>query len=107
MPEEIEPEYSQNDYRACAIYFLRIFQPALSHAIRAKNVEVGYCQIMFALGLESEPMSHAAARLNVERACISKGAKEFIRANNLPTPAGMRSEKASKSYRKSRNSKLQ
>lgn len=106
LPSESEPQYSENDYRACAILFLSLVQPAIAHVMAAKNQEIGYCQLLFAFGLSSESMHDAAARLFVETACISKGAKEFVRENGLPTPACMKSDVAAARYSQSRRGKL-
>lgn len=107
LPEDPDgPQYSENDYRACAIMFLSLLQPAIAHVMAAKNKDIGYAQIMFALGLEDQSMHDVAAKLCVDVACISKGAKEFVRENNLPVPNGMKSEAACKSYSQSRTKQL-
>lgn len=104
--EDQENEFSEENYRACAIYFLGIVKPAIAHVLAAKTPEIGWSQLLFALGLEDRPMHEVAAQLCVETACISKGAKEFVRANNLPTPSCMKSDAASQSYREARTKQL-
>ena len=99
-------EFPPNVYRACAIMFLGIVQPAIAHVLAAKNEKIGYCQILFALGLEDRSMRDAAAELCVDVKCISDGAKQFVRANSLPIPACMKSEAAGKAYSKSRINRL-
>lgn len=103
---EGDTEYSANDYRACAIMFLSIVQPAIAHVLSAKNQKIGYCQIMFALGLDDRSMRDAAADLCVDVKCISDGAKRFVKENSLPIPSCMKSEEACKAYSKSRNKRL-
>lgn len=105
---EIDPESPEyrEAYREASIHFLCLFQPALGHALAAKNPGIGYAQILFALGLEDRSMHEVAASLKVETACISKGAKEFVRENNLPVPSCMKSDKAVESYREARNKQL-
>lgn len=106
MDFEDDAEYSANDYRACAIMFLSILQPAIAHVLAAKNQKIGYCQILFALGLEDGSMRDAASKLCVDVKCISDGAKRFVRENALPMPSCMKSERASKVYSKSRKQRL-
>lgn len=101
-----EDEVTPNEYRECAIMFLGILQPAIAHVLSARNQSIGYCQILFALGLEDGSMRDAAARLCVDVKCISDGARRFVRENGLPTPACMKSEAASKRYSESRNRRL-
>ncbi len=98
--------FSEQDYRACSIHFLGLLMPAIAHVAAAKTQDIGMAQLMFALGLEDRPMHQVAANLCVETACISKGAKEFVRVNNLPMPACMKYEAASSSYREARNRQL-
>ena len=101
-----DSEFSANDYRSCAIMFLSIVQPAIAHVLAAKNQRIGYCQILFALGLEDRSMRDAAAELCVDVKCISDGARRFVKENGLPIPSCMKSEDACKAYSKSRINRL-
>lgn len=51
-------------------------------------------------------MDAIADELGVERATLSKGAKQFQRMNNLPPSPYMRSESAVKSYHDTRIDQL-
>ena len=106
MEHEQETEYSESDYRACAIMFLGIVQPAIAHVMAAQSQKIGYCQILFALGLNEKSMRDAAAELSVNVSCISTGAKRFIKENGLPIPPCMKSAKASKTYSKSKKERM-
>jgi hypothetical protein len=97
---------NESAYREASKHFLGIIIPAISHVASARSIEVGLAQVKAALGITDESMSDAAARLGVSKQCISKGAKEFVRENNLPMPAGMKSEESSTSYRNARIAKL-
>lgn len=102
-----EPDESEaNAFRFAARAALAVIYPATAHAARSENIEVGLAQIRFALGIEERSMRDVAADLNVEVACISKGAKVFIRENNLPTPNCMKSDEASDKYREARKRHL-
>ncbi len=93
-------------YREAAQHILGIIVPAVNLVMSAKSTRIGYAQLQFALGLEDRPMRDVASELGVTVACISKGANEFIRENNLPRPACMKSEAATRSYRNTRASQL-
>lgn len=103
---EDEHGFTANQWRAAAIAMLAILQPALAMIRAAKNEQIGYAQLLFALGLEDRSMRDVAAILCVDVKCISDGAKKFVRENGLPFPACMKSEEASKNYSKSRNERL-
>lgn len=103
---EDDAGYSVNEYRSCAIMMLAILQPALAMIRAAKNENIGYAQLLFALGLEDRSMRDVAASLCVDVKCISDGARKFVRENGLPLPACMKSEEASKNYSMSRTNRL-
>lgn len=96
----------RNLFREASQRALAIIVPAAQHISSASNFRVGLAQILFALDQESRSMRDVAASLNVTVACISKGAKEFVRDNNLPTPLCMKSDEASDVYRDVRISQL-
>jgi hypothetical protein len=95
-----------SEYREAAMHFLALLETAVAHACNAKTVTIGMIQLKFALGLVNESMSDAAARIGVTPQCISKGAHEFIRENNLPIPPCMESEESSKAHRDARIKQL-
>jgi len=101
-----EDEDAPKHFRKAALKALAVIYPAVVHATAAKNIGIGLAQVRFALGLEDRSMRDVAASLNVSVECISKGAKAFVRENNLPIPSCMRSEEASASYREARERKL-
>jgi len=101
--DEIPPNY----YREAAMRVLPILQAGIAHALAAKTPEIGLIQIKFALGIADLSMRDVASNMGITPQCISRGAKEFVRANNLPTPPCMKSEAASASYRIARNKQLQ
>lgn len=106
MSYDPEDDDTRNYRREASLDAMAIIVPAAKHIASAKNLDIGLAQILFALDLEERSMRDVAAGLNVTVACISKGAKEFVRENNLPTPRGMKSEEASEKYREVRTSKL-
>lgn len=107
MNHELEDdEIPVNFRREAALAAMKIIYPATVHATEAQNRKIGLAQIAFALGIEERSMRDVAAELKVSVACISKGAKEFVRANNLPIPDCMKSEEASEAYRQTRLSQL-
>lgn len=89
-------------YREASYHFLRLIYPALAHVMNTASVEIGLAQIRFALGIAEISMTDQAALLGVTPQCISKGAREFIRENNLPIPPCMESEASSESHRQGR-----
>ena len=97
---------SRNLFREVSQMALNIIYPAAVHIASAKSFKVGSAQVRFALDLESRSMRDVAAELGVTVACISKGAKEFVEENNLPTPRCMKSAEASEVYREVRNLQL-
>lgn len=103
---EDEHGFTANQWREAAIAMLAILQPALAMVRSAKNEQIGYAQLLFALGLEDKSMRDVAASLCVDVKCISDGAKKFVRENGLPFPACMKSEEASRNYSKSRKERL-
>ena len=104
--EAIEPTPGPSAYRDAAMLLLPLIESGIAHCLAAQTPEVGRIQIKFALGLEERSMRDVATSLGVTVACISRGAKEFVDANNLPTPPCMKSPEASESYRKSREKQL-
>lgn len=103
---ESDDDLATSEYRDCAIRFLSLFEPALTHVLAAKNTQIGRCQILFALGLEERSMRDAAASLCVDVKCISDGARRFVRENDLPIPDCMKSDEACKIYSNSRKERL-
>tara|TARA_R110000868_G_scaffold331505_1_gene592495 strand:- start:8 stop:415 length:408 start_codon:yes stop_codon:yes gene_type:complete len=89
-------------YREASYHFLRLLYPALAHVMNTASVEIGLAQIRFALGIAEISMTDQAATIGVTPQCISKGAREFIRENNLPIPPCMESEASSESHRRGR-----
>jgi len=104
--DELDALMYSAPYREAGIRFLVIFQAALAHCLQAATPEIGMLQVRYALGLVDESMRDNAARLGITAAGISKGAKQFVRENNLPMPACMKSEEASNHYRDVRNNQL-
>jgi hypothetical protein len=103
--DELEPE-EVNTYREAARRLWPTLLSGVAHALAAETPEIGVAQIRFALGIEDRSMRDVATSLKCTPAAISRGAKEFQRQNNLPTPSCMKSEEASKVYRKTRISQL-
>ena len=89
-------------YREASYHFLRLLYPAIAHVMNTSSVEIGLAQIRFALGIAETSMTDQAALLSITPQCISKGAREFIRENNLPIPPCMESEASSQSHRRGR-----
>jgi hypothetical protein len=89
-------------YREASYHFLKLLYPAIAHVTATATAEIGLAQIRFALGIAEISMSDQAAKLNVTPQCISKGAREFIKQNNLPVPPCMESEESSESHRRGR-----
>lgn len=100
--DEIEPLEEASAYRDAARTLLPLIDRAVGHCLAAATPEIGRAQIKFALGIEGRSMRAVAKLLDVTPAAISRGAKEFQEANNLPLPACMKSEEASEIYRESR-----
>lgn len=115
--DEIEPDnLPPNVYRSAALRFLRLFNPALQHigaAIQrtptnepwATEIRTAYWQICYAIGVpmcEGQSMTERAKAIGVERATISKGARSFCAANQLPPSPYMKSEDAAGAYQKER-----
>ena len=101
-----DDDEAPNDYREAGMFFMRLIESAIAHALNASNPRVGLAQLRFALGLATESMSDVAAQLKVSPQCISKGAREFVEENNLPIPLGMESEASSKAHRAARIKQL-
>jgi hypothetical protein len=99
-------EEKDNAYREAALRILPILQAALGHCLAAKTPEIGLAQLKFAFGIEERSMHDVAPLLGITPQCLSRGAKEFVRDNNLPTPPCMKSEAASESFRNARNRQL-
>lgn len=102
LEERMQDEEFVSAYREASYHFLRMLYPAVVHVISTASPEIGLAQIRFALGIEESSMSDQAAKLNVTPQCISKGAREFIRQNNLPIPPCMESEVSSEAHRQGR-----
>ncbi len=115
--DEMEPDnMPENVYRAAALKFIRLMNPAMQHvgaAIQrvpinepwATEIRTAYWQVCYAIGLpmcEGISMTERAKRIGVERATISKGARSFCSANQIPPSTYMKSEEASGSYQKER-----
>lgn len=100
------PEERESAYREAAYHFFKLLSASISHAMNAKTPEIGLVQIKFAIGLMEMSMSDKAAEMGITPQCISKGAREFIRENNLPIPLGMESEESSKAHRAGREKQL-
>lgn len=104
---DLEPEIQPSkEYREAAMRLLPLIESGIAHCLAAETPEIGRIQVKYALGLESRPMRQVAGTLGISVACISRGAKEFQQANNLPTPPCMKSEEASASYREARERQL-
>ena len=101
-----DPEEMERAYRVAARFFLQILEASIAHALSAQTPTIGLWQIRFGLGLAEKSMSDIAAKEGVTAACISKGAHDFIRKNNLPIPLGMEGEESSRSHRAAREKKL-
>jgi len=101
-----EEEERENHFREAALMVLPLIQAGVGHCLAAKSAEVGMAQLKFALGIEGRSMRDVAPLLGVTVQCLSRGAKEFVRENNLPTPACMKSEAASATYRATRQNQL-
>jgi hypothetical protein len=97
-----DDDQQPNEYREAGLFFLRLIESAVEHALAAKNPRIGLAQLRFALGLATDSMSNIAAKLKVSPQCISKGAREFIEQNNLPVPLCMEDEASSKAHRAAR-----
>lgn len=101
-PNFFEDEAANSVYREASYHFLKLLYPAAAHVANATRPEVGLEQIRFALGIAEQSMTDVAARLGVTPQCLSKGAREFIRENNLPIPPCMESEESSRAHREGR-----
>jgi len=99
---EIDPEDRESAYRQASVFFFGLLETSLAHVMASQTTRIGLAQIRVALGLSDESMSDIAARLGVTPQCISKGAKAFIRENNLPVPRGMEGDESSKAHRQAR-----
>jgi hypothetical protein len=104
--EAIADEERESAYREAAIHFFSLLEACIAHACNAQTVTIGMLQLKYALGFACESMSDAAAKHGISPQCISKGAREFIRENNLPIPLGMESEASSKAHRDARVKQL-
>ena len=108
--EETEDRFTDDAfmsaYREASYHFLRLLYPALAHVMNTATPEIGLAQIRFSLGIAEISMTDQAALLGVTPQCISKGAREFIRENNLPIPPCMESEASSASHRQGRLNSL-
>lgn len=104
LPEDSE---ITNAFREAALMVLPLIQSGVGHCLAAENPAVGMAQVKFALGIEGRSMHDVASSLGVTVQCISRGAKEFVRDNNLPTPPCMKSDAASRAYSMTRTSQLQ
>lgn len=105
--ETIEEPADRNAYREAALLVLPLIQAGVGHCLSARSAAVGMAQIKFALGIEGRSMRDVAATLGVTVQCLSRGARDFVHANNLPIPPCMKSEDASEAYRKQRESQLE
>lgn len=106
MSDEPEIDTESSAYREAGLRFIHLLQPALAHIQGCKNPTIGYWQVIYALDLSERSMRDVAAEIGVTVACISKGANEFVRENNLPRPRCMKSEEAATSYRITRENQL-
>jgi len=96
-------------YRDAAIRAMEVGNRMVDWIITAKNKAVAVWQVAFAVGLnccQGTSMTEVAKGLGVTKAAISKGAREFCEQNHLEPSFYMKSEEASKSYRKTREEQL-
>lgn len=100
--EDFESEETWNAYRECARLLYDKIYMGVQHVRNAKTSKIGLAQIRFALDIEKRSMREVAAALNCEIACLSKGALEFVKAHELPTPRGMKSEDSRDEYAEAR-----
>ena len=108
--EDIEPEKESTPYREAARAQVRIMNRALDFILQAENKATASWQVAFALGLaccDGRKMAEVARFLGVGRACISKGARDFCEANGLEPSFYMKTEEATLSYKRTRESQLQ
>ena len=103
--DTLEPE-PVSLYREAALNLWPVILSAAAFIAAAKHPSIDLAQVKFALGLEEKSMRQIANELDCTVAGISRGAKEFQKANNLPTPPCMKSDEASKTYRRTRQSQL-
>ncbi len=103
----LEPEEESIQHRD-RIRLLVILNHAMSWIKAADDMEVGWWQVVYGLGLAAAvaPMSEVAANLGVERATISAGATSFVKALDLPPSPAMKSTQAAKTYAEIRKSQL-
>ena len=96
-------------YREASERFMFILNRALLVITSAKNARTAAWQVAYAMGVpccEGVTMTERAKAIRVTRACLSKGAKQFQRANGLPPSAFMKSDEASASYAEARRKQL-
>lgn len=106
QPYESDSAEYESAYRQASVFFFGLLESSIAHIMASDRTRVGFAQIRVALGLADESMSDIASRLGVTPQCISKGARAFIRENNLPIPRGMEGEESSESHRQARINQL-
>ena len=112
--DDIEPQELHSDLvrdaRIQTVRLLNAFGNVIERTLTDPNVNLTRVRTAFwgasyALGLNccaGVSMTQRAASLNIERATISKAARNFVTANSLPPSYYMKLEAASDSYREAR-----
>lgn len=107
VPDETQSETSA--YREAALFYLDRINSFARFVLEEGNSRLAAWQASYALGLpvcEDVSMHERALRLGLKRATISKGAKAFQRANNLPPSHYMKDADSTKAYHKARKDQL-
>lgn len=107
--DDIEPEPDTEIPPRDAAFILRLLNNVMLTILRSGMSPLTFWQICYGIGLpicEGRSMTSVADELGVERAAISKGAKDFQRRNGLPINQYMKGADAVKEYSKKRLEQL-
>lgn len=95
--------------REAALKSIAIMNRAFDHAMHADRPMVALWQAAFAIGLaccDGITMTRAGEICGVTRACISKGARQFCKDNELEPSFYMKSDEAAEIARETREKQL-